>query len=1388
MPSRKIHQNVLKSFSVIFLTLLIIFALSFEVHAKGSNQYNKNFTTELKDNWEEYIPEVLKKWIPWILRDYEKNDYPFTYNNFNDKTYSLSSKLHLSLEEEKGTFEQDVKVYKADWVIIPGNNKHWPQQVKSNKKQITIMPKNGRPAVYLDPGSYKISGSFKWQELPDMLTLPQELGLFAFELNGKKVNFPNLDTHGRLWIKQKRTKTTDADTLGLKVFRRIIDDIPLMVNTRIILNVAGKNREVVLGNVLLPEFTALDIVSPLPARLENEDNLRVKLRPGNWTININAYQNKPVSSLKLGVPSEPWPKEEIWVFEAKNYLRMVDVEGVPSIDSRQTDLPKEWNHLPAYYIKPGDELKLTEKKRGDSESQPDVLNLSRDIWLDFNGKGYTVKDSITGKINKNSRLTANSQLKLGRVSINNMDQFITKLKDDDPAGVEVRKGNIDLTAESRLEENVTKFNATGWMHDFKSVRYSLHLPPGWRVFLTSGVDKVSNSWVSRWTLFDIFLVLFVTVAMFKLMGTQAGITAGTTLVLVHTEYACLSWVILIVLGTIALSRVLTDGAFKKSINICKRGSLLGLILISIPFMLFHMRNAIHPQLEGFSYGDSYPISHSRILTGAVCDQEIPQEGALQEQIFGKDKLGAGGMVDEKKAMMLRKSFPQQQITSPKVTSSVNNFYQYDPNTAVQTGYGVSNWRGKSVSLNWNGPVSSEQTIGIWFMPPPLNLFLAFVRVILLLVLIGFLLEVDKLSFKDISKKAGLALGLILTVILFSPNAFAEENVPPDAMLRELKHYVIKNLEKRPDCLPQCASISRMGLLASAKTLTLRMEVHVNSEVAVPLPKVVTNNGIDWKPDAVSVNGTSKDVLLCSKNGYLWVILEEGIHQVISSGELPDLDVISINSLLVPYYSEYSAEGWTLYGIDKNGETDSNIQLIRAKRIEKAEDSFEKSELPPLLRVERTILFGTSWTVHTQVIRISPRSSGVVVNIPLLDGESITTAGIKVKDKAAVVNMGANASSVYWESVLKKNPDLILKAPQNLPWTEIWRLNVTNLWHMTYKGIPKIHTDSSIPEWRPWPGETLEISIIKPEGVPGPTKTIDKVKLTCNTGQRTLDARLELNIKSSRGEQHHITLPKNAQLQEIKINYQSQPLQQSENKIPLFLTPGEQNISIAWKQSKGISDFFKVPEIDLSSQAVNIETILTIPRDRWVLFTGGPAIGPAVLFWGIFPVILILSVALGFTKITPLKTHHWLLLMIGLSQTNIAGNIIVVGWLLIMGWRKQEPLQNAHEVIFDLRQVVLGIWSVIAVISIFTAIQQGLLGSPNMLIMGNASSTYYLKWFQDIASDGLIRPWVISVHLIFYRILMLIWALWLAFAFTSWLKWAWVCFSDGGFWRKIDHVK
>jgi hypothetical protein len=205
--------------------------------------------------------------------------------------------------------------------------------------------------------------------------------------------------------------------------------------------------------------------------------------------------------------------------------------------------------------------------------------------------------------------------------------------------------------------------------------------------------------------------------------------------------------------------------------------------------------------------------------------------------------------------------------------------------------------------------------------------------------------------------------------------------------------------------------------------------------------------------------------------------------------------------------------------------------------------------------------------------------------------------------------------------------------------------------------------------------------------------------------------------------------------------------------------------------------------DLGASSVNASTQIEMSRSRWVLFTSGPSLGPAVMFWGLLLVMVAVALGLGRTGRTPLKTHHWLLLGVGLSQIPIYLSIIVVGWLFALDARARLEA-DLRKWQFNLMQAGLVLLTLAALGLLFFAVKQGLLGLPEMQIAGNGSRGYLLRWFQDRAGAVPAEAWVLSVPLTVYRLLMLAWALWIAFALLRWLRWSWEAFSRGGYWRSI----
>jgi hypothetical protein len=141
-----------------------------------------------------------------------------------------------------------------------------------------------------------------------------------------------------------------------------------------------------------------------------------------------------------------------------------------------------------------------------------------------------------------------------------------------------------------------------------------------------------------------------------------------------------------------------------------------------------------------------------------------------------------------------------------------------------------------------------------------------------------------------------------------------------------------------------------------------------------------------------------------------------------------------------------------------------------------------------------------------------------------------------------------------------------------------------------------------------------------------------------------------------------------------------------------------------------------------------------------------------------------------------------LLGLGLTQVPLAVAAMVAGWLLALGWRKHKP--DLSPAWFNLRQIVIACWTLAALIGLVVSIKEGLAGAPDMQIAGNGSTQYELRWFADHTKSLLPSGHVLSAPMWTYRVAMLAWALWLAYALLRWLRFGWASFADGGMWKHL----
>jgi len=1315
------------------------------------------------------IPDPLLPWVGWVLHEHSELSCPVRYND-NSRSCIWPGDLQLDATSAGAAFRQALTVYRESEVRLPGDSKFWPSNVRAGKSPLAVVERNGKPHVLLPPGSHQIAGEFRWSKLPAALSIAVGTGIVRYTMEGRPVRHPQIRS-GSLWLgKGSSTSSgkTAEDQLTMAVYRLIQDGHPGRVITQLEIEVSGAQREMVLGKPIIDGFVPVKIASQLPARLEPDGSLRVQVRPGRWVFRIHARAPASFTQLALRSAGQPttWPRSEVWVYRSSPKDRLTEIDGVRQIDPRQVRLPDDWLNLPAYQMSPDSTFNIQVIRRGDPEPEPDRLSLARDLWLDFDGAGLTVRDQLSGRMTSGWRLSADDTFQLGRVLVDGKPQLITKLAEDSRDGVEVRRGALNLAAESRYEGSTSAIPAVGWGRDFQQVTTQLHLPPGYQLLAVSGVDNVPASWLQSWTLYDIFLVLIITLAAGKLWGWVWSPIALLTVGLIWHEFDAPRMVWLYLLAVVALLRVVPPASrLLSALQLARWLGLLVLLATALPFMVQQAREGVYPQLEqhrGGSFNTAPTVSK-------YADSAQQNEAMLRQKASGIASDIANAASEE---AYLSSKRPVKQAARRSLDA-------IDPSATVQTGPGLPNWRWRTAKLQWNGPVAADQKIGVYLIGPWGHLLLNFVMILLLSLLAWRVLDLKRADGK-------WRLGYLLAVVLtgFSANSGAA-TIPSPEMLEELAQRLTE-----PATQPPRAAIPQMSMLYSADKLRLEFTAETLQQTAIPLP--VDSTLI--MPVRIRIDGANaSNRLLRTAQNELWLLLPKGRHRVELQAYLPPVDQLQVPLPLRPRKVVVSGKGWSIDGIDKEGRPGTQLSMLRIRGTGDAPlVELAPSILPPFLRVERTLRLGIRWEVATRVVRVSPLGTPVSLKVPIVPGGAVVTEDVTAENGKVLVNLRADQREMRWLSRLSPVDILTLEAPANAAWLEAWRADIGPMWHASIDGIAPIHHQDSgnkwLPTWHPWPGEQVTFGIQRPQGVAGNTATIDQSQLIIRPGKRAADSTLSFQLRASQGGRRDILLPTGAQLQSVKVNGKTQPIRQEGLEVSLPVTPGTQSYELSWRQMQGIESDWRTPALSLGDDSVNARLTVHTPRDRWTLWASGPRLGPAVLFWSLLSVLLLVSFVLtrGGGRHLPVGFATWLFLGIGLTQVSVFALILVAAWFFAIHYRSTLSTKHAQNTTkFNLLQALIVLLSVGTASVLLGAVETGLLGQPAMQIQGNGSSSYVLHWYQDRVTGDYPQATVVSVPLWVYRALMMAWALWLAFSLLSWVKWGWRAFSSGGLWRSFN---
>ena len=1320
------------------------------------------------------IPTKLSTWIPWVMAGHENSRCPFinrsSFSNPQNHICAWPSTLTLAVKNTTATFSQSWQVIAKSVIALPGSSSNWPLAVKVNQKLVPVLLRDDKPIIELEKGHYLITGQFRWPRIPESISIPSQYAFVKMTLNDEVIAFPKI-ADGDLWLQELQPDKAEQDSIDIDVARRVTDGSYIAFDTHIELSVSGKMREVILGKVLPKDVELIGIEAELPSFLDARGLLHVKLKPGSWKIQVKGYAKQTLLTWQRPAQSHHWPKEEIWVFKGDENLRLGKLSGAVMIDNSQALMPSDWYQLPSYLLREDDVLNYDIQHRGKPLHMDNQLTLNRTLWLAFDNESYTFSDHITGLMINDWRLSMLSPNLLQSAEDQDGAVLITTEAADE-RGLENRYPGVDIKARGIFSAD-SHIAISGWKSNFERVALTLNLPPGNKLFAVFGADSVSDSWWGNWTIWASFIVLLAAFAASRLVSITVGILTALMLIVIYQE----SGVPILAIGNFILALAIKKHQpfelLKSIVNaywVMSVAVIVGAILF---FSAMQLRVVIHPQLA----------SHQ----SAVENFNAP---SLMEMNIVTEQMKSRSRQQDYSAMA---EVERITVTGSRIKRSDLLIERYQADALIQTGAGIPDWQWNSYKINWHSPVSENQRFDVVVLSKNSYRAIKVLGIILALLWLALILkDFIKLNVSDFRAQA--LTGLLAFLLLFpgySVNVAASD-FPEQSLLDELKQRLLA----APDCAPSCAAINQLTVTSHEKLLEMTMTVHANADTAIALPRSEF-----WRPEKLSLNGSPVHSLL-KRNNWLYLPVSKGLSTFSLKGQLAPVDTFQLEFKDIPLHIELEAsQYWQVIGSQANSLTGNSLEFLATINQQPltensaADDKSASStrySYQPFVQVTRHLFIDQIWTLQTSVERVAPNTGAINLAIPTLMGEHVMSADTLVENGQVAVTLPVGEHVFTWHSTIDRQAIMSLHANADLPLIEQWQVTVSPSWHAKISGLPIILGEQDKDDYfsylfYPYPSETLTIATSRPSAVKGDVIAIDRVNYKLEQGTRTSTLNLLFDYRSTRGGEHTINLPENYQLKSIKVDDKEINLQAEQGRLALPILPGKHSVNVSMRANITSELRLTVPAINLNAPVSNITSTVNLTQQRWVLWTNGPVLGPAVLYWGELLAFILFAILIARVPFSPLSSLSWIALGFGLSLNNWSVLMLVALWFASLTASTYRAKTISHTA-FNFSQLLLYGLSIVTLLSLIAVIPTSLLSAPNMGITGNNSYGNHLQWFADKSNGALPEISVISIPILFYKGLMLTWVIWLSFTSLHWIKWAWAKLGLQGYWRANQQKK
>ena len=1335
------------------------------------------------------LPPDLKAWVPWVLEGHEELLCP-SLGTSGSRPCAWPGTLQLEVQSKTVKFELAWDIFGAEQKVhLPGSERARPRDVRDGAKPaLMVSGAAGETMAHLLPGHHVLRGEVPLETSGEM-KVPANIGIVTVREAGKWRTVRRDEDGFARWGASE--SEVQDDRFSVRVFRKFWDGIPGQLLTRVVLDVSGKAREVVLGRVLTSEFSPVLLSSDVPASLDAEGRLRVQVRPGTHTITLNAVTRAELVELKRPKPDSNWPRQEIWSVEGVPAHRVVVVSGSAAVDPGQSDVPAEWRAHSAYPVAEGTGLQL-EVLPFDAQ-QGTLWLLQRRMWQDLDGKGYTFQDTLRGDVSAPERLSLRVPLDLKELRLQDQPAWLVV---SPPPGtgpsvrVSPKEGETIITAVGRIDSALSTLPAAGWGARVQNASTSLFLRPGSTVFHVAGVDTVSDTWVKRWDLMRAFLLTILIASAARLSGKRAAVVLGASAVVLLPDESFLVGTALLtaVLAWMVATLASRTHVLVRVVRWTHWAFALWMMLALGTVAAKELRHVLHPTLaqSGAGLGGVSVMEMMGTNPRAADTAEAAQDPTMPK--LSPPASASAPMTEENVALALSafgsaQSAPSQNEARKK---SADYSYAQDPNAVVQAGPGLPAWRVDALTFGWTGTVNPDACARVFAVGPLGTSLLGLVKIAAMVALALWVLPRRwALAIPEAWRSRGLGLlpmASMLALCMLSHEARAD--LPSKELLDELRERMTLESAKA------IAEVDETQIRIRGDALTLRMRVHATGLSAVALPKVTP-----WTAMRVQLDGKPAGALILSAQddgpddlaAQMRSPVSEGVHELVYEGLLP----ASSSSLEigfgphVPHRVSVDAQGWAADGVSPLGHSESSVRLTRAApaSLQSGKSADDVQAAPQSgaewhsFRVTRTLSMGLTWVLSTEVSRTSP-GSALRFKLPAFPGETPLSTDAVVLDGGVLSMTVPPTGSVTWSSLLPARPGhLDLRAASEGLVFETWRFLPGAQWALDAKGVKSTRGSKDAPyTFLPWPGQTLALEVSALAGAAGASLSIESSELRATPGDSGADFDLELSLRTTRGSTHMIVLPEGAQ--DISVTGSSDqggaPASASVagRNLHLVLVPGKSRYRIHFRTSQAWSVVWSAPSLDLGAPSTNAHVTLLGVGQRWVFGAWGKGVAPIVLLLGILLGVGGLAWILSRYRAIPLTAAQWALLLVGFVTSSTSGLVFVIGWFVATAnFARAQSIERKWR-----RRFVFGGYGLLALFMLVTcldALSKTFTGYPESYIEGADCSAQSLAWYMDRVNDHLGGvATCLSLPMWSYRLAMFVWALLVARLAVRVGAWAW----------------